>query len=101
MLGATGGVRRSACLIENQVSFVQYAPVLDALRSIWTPACDLTLPFSEALLAGQLVRSQDEEAFRRIGSELGVPASLDEYQLKAYEHVTRYQLALVQGPPGR
>jgi hypothetical protein len=55
-------------LIENQVSFVQYAPVLAALRSMWTPAGEITLPFSETLLTGRLVASEDAEVFVQIGT---------------------------------
>eukprot|EP00798_Chlamydomonas_sp_ICE-L_P016960 gene16960-23236_t len=89
-----------ARLIENSVAFVSYASVLDALRTLWTPGCPIELPFTQALLTGKQPPSKDSELFSQEGIKLGIPGSLDEFQLHAYNHVQEHDFALIQGPPG-
>ncbi len=70
-----------ARLIENPVSFVSYSPVMDALRSLWTPGCPMKLPFAKTLMTGEQDQAADAEAFGATGAALGIPASLDKFQV--------------------
>jgi len=89
-----------ARLIENAVPFVSYAPVLDRLRSFWKPGTPLVLPFAPSLLAGTLLTADDNKKFQSIAKKLNFLESFDRWQLKAFNHASKYSMSLIQGPPG-